>query len=249
MRVLADPELYRLELRHIFCPGVGGGGARPASSPNVGDFVVRHIGRGRVIVTRCVRGDISVLLNVCAHRGFELCAAEEGRMAASSSVLTMLGIRRPGNLLSAAREGNVRRLGQVPVQPAAGSGGSARRDIVFATFDTSGRTLDDWLGSAGWYNRSRQQCGAESRSVRRCVSMFNGNWKTFMDQPRVTYYPLTLHRFLHEVACSRSAGYRGSRSTFRAGITLSSATRGQRHVRFPAGFPPPSLMKMLTISF
>src|SRR5882757_6059939 len=80
MRVLSDPELYRLELQHIFTRAWVGL-AHVNEIPNAGDFVLRHIGEDRVIVTRTPKGDVSVLLNVCAHRGFELCWADEGNSA------------------------------------------------------------------------------------------------------------------------------------------------------------------------
>src|SRR5258706_6993486 len=68
MRVLSDPELYRLELRHIFARAWVGV-AHVSELPNVGDFVVRHIGEDRVIVNRTFGGDNSVLLHAFVHRG------------------------------------------------------------------------------------------------------------------------------------------------------------------------------------
>src|SRR3979409_47981 len=154
MRVLADPELYRLELQRIFARAWVGV-AHVSELTNVCDFVVRHIGEDRVIVTRTFGGDVSVLLNVCAHRGFELCAAEEGNAASFKCPYHGWAFDGFGNLLGAPLEKEMynnwdkSRYGLRRERGAAGVGVGA--GIVFGTFDTSDVPLDEWLGDARWY--------------------------------------------------------------------------------------------------
>src|SRR5271156_273432 len=77
MRVLSDPEIYRLELKRIFARSWGLV-AHESEIPAAGDFVLRSIGADPVIVTRDAAGKVNVLLNVCSHRGMEICWADEG---------------------------------------------------------------------------------------------------------------------------------------------------------------------------
>src|ERR1700735_3796637 len=77
LRVLADPELHRLEMGRIFGRtwlflGVTN------EIPNPDDFVVRDMGDDQVLVTRSRDGEVNVLLNVCPHRGMRVCTTEAG---------------------------------------------------------------------------------------------------------------------------------------------------------------------------
>src|SRR5438034_11735849 len=77
LRVLADPELYRLEVERIFGTSwlfV----AHESEIPNPGDFVTRWMGEDPVIVVRDSESAIRVLLNVCRHRGRKVCTETSG---------------------------------------------------------------------------------------------------------------------------------------------------------------------------
>jgi phenylpropionate dioxygenase-like ring-hydroxylating dioxygenase large terminal subunit len=238
MRVLSDPELYRLELQRIFARAWVGV-AHVSELPNVGDFVVRHIGEDRVIVTRTFGGDISVLLNVCAHRGFELCAAEEGNAASFKCPYHGWAFDGSGNLLGAPLEKEMYGNWDKSQYGLRRARVAVRAGIVFATFDTSERSLDEWLGSAGWYidrasHEDRVPLGPPMRFH------VNGNWKTFMDQASGdNYHPLSLHRSLHEVGLLADLpGTGGSRSTFRSwNHVVVSNPEGNATFAFPPGFP------------
>src|SRR5271155_5494812 len=80
MRVLNDPEIHRMELKRIWARSWVALG-HVSEIPEAGDFVLRRIGQDPVIVTRTRDGDISGLLNVCAHRGMEVCWADEGNQS------------------------------------------------------------------------------------------------------------------------------------------------------------------------
>ena len=78
LRLLSDPEVYRLELEYLF----GRNWimlAHESEVPNPGDYVMRHIGEDPVILTRSSDGELHVLLNVCTHRGMMICRAEGGK--------------------------------------------------------------------------------------------------------------------------------------------------------------------------
>src|SRR5271170_1758896 len=77
MRVLVDPDLYRIELRQLFGRTWNVVG-HVTELPNEGDFVTRYLGEDPVIVTRDRTGELQVLLNACQHRGMQVCRSEAG---------------------------------------------------------------------------------------------------------------------------------------------------------------------------
>src|ERR1700749_987665 len=77
MRVLSDPEGYKIEMERIFAKTwllLG----HDTEVPNSGDFVIRDMGEDQVIVSRDRKGEVHVMLNVCPHRGMRICMGEEG---------------------------------------------------------------------------------------------------------------------------------------------------------------------------
>jgi len=238
MRVLSDPELYRLELQNIFARAWVGL-AHVNEIPNAGDFVLRHIGEDAVIVTRTSRGDVSVLLNVCAHRGFEVCWADEGNAGSFKCPYHGWAYDGSGNLLGAPLEKEMYGEWDKSRYGLRRARVEVRAGIVFATFDTTGLTLDDWLGDAGWYidhasHPDRIPLGPPMRFYVR------GNWKTFMDQGAGdNYHPLSLHRGLQEIGMIADLpGAPGSRSTIRSqNHAIVSNPEGNTTFAFPPGFP------------
>lgn len=80
-RVMSDADIYRLEMERIFDKAwvfV----AHETEIPEPGNFVSRFIGEDPVIVTRDREGGINVLLNVCSHRGSQVCTGEAGTVKA-----------------------------------------------------------------------------------------------------------------------------------------------------------------------
>ena len=63
-----DPEIFELEMRYIF-EGNWVYVAHESQIPNPNDFMTTHIGRQPIILTRTAQGDLSAVLNACAHRG------------------------------------------------------------------------------------------------------------------------------------------------------------------------------------
>jgi phenylpropionate dioxygenase-like ring-hydroxylating dioxygenase large terminal subunit len=238
MRVLSDPELYRLELQNIFARAWVAL-AHVSEIPSVGDFVMRYIGEDPVIVTRTPQGKISVLLNVCAHRGFEICRAEEGNSSSFKCPYHGWAFDASGNLLGAPLEKEMYGDWDKTRYGLRRARVEVRAGIVFATFDPSGLPLDDWLGDTGWYidrasHEDRIPLGPPMRFLVR------GNWKTFMDQGAGdNYHPLTLHRSLQEIGMtSNLPGGGGSRATIRSqNHVIVSVPEGNTTFAFPAGFP------------
>jgi benzoate/toluate 1,2-dioxygenase subunit alpha len=67
-RMFIDPAIFDLEMQHIFEAGWVYL-AHESQIPAPFDFLTTHIGRQPVIVNRTASGNISAMLNSCAHRG------------------------------------------------------------------------------------------------------------------------------------------------------------------------------------
>src|SRR5579871_4184385 len=79
-RIFSDPDIYELEMERLFahCWLFV---AHASEIPQPGDFVVRSMGADPVIVSRDQDGHVHVLLNVCRHRGRQVCTEDAGRTA------------------------------------------------------------------------------------------------------------------------------------------------------------------------
>ncbi len=76
-RYYYDPAIYELELEKIFsrmwvCVG------RADALPAIGSYRVVTVGRESVIVARNREGKLNAFLNVCRHRGAQLCSETGG---------------------------------------------------------------------------------------------------------------------------------------------------------------------------
>ena len=72
-----DPEIFREELRSIFCQEwvyIG----HDSEVPNVGDFRRKTMGVQPVILCRDDGGNVQVLFNRCRHRAASVCQMERG---------------------------------------------------------------------------------------------------------------------------------------------------------------------------
>src|SRR5699024_4966076 len=75
--IFSHPRVYELEMEKIFLKSwlfV----SHESEVPNKGDFETRWAGGNNVIVSHGADGKIRVLLNVCTHRGMQLCRADSG---------------------------------------------------------------------------------------------------------------------------------------------------------------------------
>src|SRR5882757_4261521 len=148
MRVLSDPELYRLELQHIFARAWVGV-AHVSELTNVGDFVMRHIGEDRVIVTRTFGGHISVIFRSCsmfAPIGALSCARLRRAMRPRSSALTMVG-RSTARAISLGRRSR-RKCTATGTSPSTACGGPGWRCAPESCLPPSIRPAARW--TTGW---------------------------------------------------------------------------------------------------
>jgi phenylpropionate dioxygenase-like ring-hydroxylating dioxygenase large terminal subunit len=201
MRVINDPEVHELELNRIFATAwvlVG----HEAEIPSPGDYVSRYIGEDNVLVVRGEDGTVNVLLNVCAHRGMEICRSEEGNARTLMCPYHGWVYDHDGRLLGAPYEqefygdwNDKSGYGLIRARVGLSNG------VIFATFSDEAPPLDEYIGDFKWY--LDYACGGGREwEVSAPAQRFRiaANWKTLSDQLAGDgYHAATLHRGLWEV--------------------------------------------------
>jgi phenylpropionate dioxygenase-like ring-hydroxylating dioxygenase large terminal subunit len=197
MRVFSDPEIYRLELERLFARAWVPL-AHVTEVPSPGDYVSRSIGQDPVVVVRDDDGQVQVLLNVCAHRGMQVCRSELGNARTFRCPYHgwIYGLRGDLRGVPAEREIYGDRLdknqfGLRKARVAVFAG------MVFATWDDEAPSIEDYLGDYGWYlqaafNRSDSGMEVVGPPQRWIIP---ANWKYAADQFACdAYHVMTLHR-------------------------------------------------------
>lgn len=232
MRVLSDPEIYRLELKRIFARSWIALG-HVAEIPNAGDFVKRTIGEDQVIVARNREGEVSVFLNACSHRGMEICWADSGNKANFKCPYHGWVFDPAGNLIGAPFEKEM--YGEWDKSKYGLR--KLRTEIflgrIFATFDDNAMPLDEWLEPAGYYLAHPYHGAEPEMEIVQTPRRFRVkcNWKTpSANNTGDGYHGLSLHGALAELGFSTPEALFAGLYT----VKVSSDTRGHGLVGFPA---------------
>jgi phenylpropionate dioxygenase-like ring-hydroxylating dioxygenase large terminal subunit len=204
MRALSDHEIYDLEMEKIFSRTwilLG----HESEIPKVGDFMVRQMGADQVIITRSSADTVSVLLNVCPHRGMRVCTTDSGNRRAHKCIYHGWAFKPSGEFIGAPVEseqmhGDMREKSELGLQTAKVElyGG-----LIFANWDKDGQTFTDYLGDMKWYydmlfcrtDNGLEALGPPQRYI------INANWKTASEQAAADgFHTITLHQWLGEFA-------------------------------------------------
>lgn len=229
LRVLTDPQIYQLELERLFARSwimVG----HESEIPDPGDYVLRFIGEDPVIVTRQRDGSIAILLNVCSHRGMQVCRSEVGNATRFTCPYHAWTFGVDGQFLAAPFEQE--RYGDCLDKPSLGLT-RAKADtiggVIFGNFDLEGPTLAEFFGDFYWYLECilcRTVEGLEVLGPPQRALM-PSNWKGPAEQGSVDgYHAVGLHRSLADL------GFMGGEMTPEAwsmiGVDVSANGGGLR---------------------
>jgi nitrite reductase/ring-hydroxylating ferredoxin subunit len=207
LRLLHDPEVYELELEYLFARSwliLG----HETEIPNVGDYVVRKMAEDPVIMVRDRDGEIRVLLNVCTHRGMQVCRAEVGNATKFRCPYHGWVFGEDGSFLAAPFEKEM--YGDVLDKPALGlqrARVATYAGIVFANWDDTAPPLDEFLGDFAWYLDTQFKRTTSGLEVAGAPQRFvvRSNWKAVSEQfcGADGYHALTLHKSLMEMTAQQ----------------------------------------------
>lgn len=184
-RVYSDAEIYQLELEKIWAKQwvvVG----HESEIPNAGDFITRKIGDDPVIVARTSEGTVECMLNMCPHRGAEVCRAESGNNSVFRCIYHGWVFNLDGSFrgapfvdeLYSEDEKDISRMGLQKPRVEVFLG------MIFVNWDEQASSLDESLGDFKFYlnmmfNRPKngmEVLGAPQRFV------VDANWKVAAEQ-------------------------------------------------------------------
>ncbi len=194
-RVYSDPEIFELEMKHIF------GRAwlflcHESQIRQQGDFFESVMGRDNVLVVRQKDGGIKGLLNTCVHRGNAVCRAEEGN--AKGFLCTYHGWSYgidgkltgvPGYRDFYGPEFDKSKTGLAEVAQI-----GSYKGFIFATHDASAPPLEDYLGATGRLGLDLIAERGEMEAVPGVQKfIIDCNWKFALDNLFDWYHPQVTH--------------------------------------------------------
>ncbi len=205
LRVLNDPEIYQWELERLWSQAwiiVG----HDSEIPKPGDFIRSDIAEDSVIVVRRADKSIEVLLNVCPHKGMQVCRAEAGNTPAFRCVYHGWTYGLDGTFRGAPFEKQMygemdksrMNLRRARVGTFAG--------LIFANWSDAAPSLDEYLGDFAWYMRAVFDRTSQGIEVLGAPQRFSvpANWKTASEQfAGDGYHSITLHRSLVDLGFMR----------------------------------------------
>ena len=220
-KIFTDPDIYAREQEQIFARGwqmVG----HDSEVVNNNDFVTAWVGEEAVVVTRDNQGKIHVFLNSCTHRGVKICRAEKGKAKTFTCPYHGWTFRNSGELSGVPRfeesyYGKLERekwgLIEARVEVLYG--------LIFACFDPTAPSLDDYLGDMKWYLQlalDRTPAGMEVVGGTEKV-VIEANWKLHADQfCGDNYHADATHRSV--LMIFPNADFRDDSSTDNCTVTL-----------------------------
>lgn len=150
--IYSDPDIYQLEMEKIF-------GrcwlflAHDCQIGNPGDFIRTFMGEDEVLVVRQKDYSVKAFLNTCTHRGNRLCKADHGNKKSFVCNYHGWGFGSDGKLNGVPLEAEAyynkldkSKYGLIEVAQLA-----CYKGLIFATFDKSAPSLEDYLGEMKWY--------------------------------------------------------------------------------------------------
>ncbi|GGC87285.1 aromatic ring-hydroxylating oxygenase subunit alpha [Chelatococcus reniformis] len=197
-----DPQVFQEELSRIWYRGwvyVG----HVSEVPNRNDYVTKSIGPTPVLMVHDRRGDISLLLNKCPHRGNQLCAYSQGNRTSFTCPYHSWTFANSGELIGYAYADGYQgadksqfALGRVPRI-------GIYRGFVFGSFAEDGPSLDDYLGGA---KASIDQLldnspeGELELTAGFLQHRTKANWKFMLENETDGYHPAFVHGSIFQVA-------------------------------------------------
>lgn len=196
--VFTDPELFDLELKHIF-EGNWVYLAHESQIPETNDYFTTWIGRKPVVITRDKTGELHGMINACAHRGAMLCRKKHGNKGSFTCPFHGWTFNNTGKLLK-VKDG---KTGAYPEQfNTEGSHDLTKlakfanyRGFLFGSLNADVASLEEYLGGARAVIDQIVDAAPNGIEVLRGTSSytFEGNWKLQMENGADGYHVSSVH--------------------------------------------------------
>lgn len=196
--VFTDPDLFDLEMKHIF-EGNWVFLAHESQLPENNDYFTTWIGRQPIVLTRDRNGELHAVVNACAHRGAMLCRRKAGNKGSFTCPFHGWTFSNAGKLLK-VKDG---KTGDYP--PAFNTGGShdlkkvARfenyRGFLFGSLNPDVMSLEEHLGTTRVIIDLIVDQAPDGIEVLRGNSsyIYDGNWKLQMENGADGYHVSAVH--------------------------------------------------------
>jgi salicylate 5-hydroxylase large subunit len=198
-----DPDQHKKELERFFYNKHWNYVGLDAEIPNAGDFKRTVVGERSVIMVRDADGGISVVENVCAHRGMQFCRERHGNKKEFVCPYHQWSYTLKGDLQGVPFRRGVKQDGKVnggmPADFQTSDHGlnklkvATRGGVVFASFDHEIESLEDFLGPVilGYFDRLFD--GRKLKILGYNRQRIPGNWKLMQENIKDPYHPGLLH--------------------------------------------------------
>jgi len=197
--VYTDPAVYARELERIFYGPHWSYVGLEIEVPEPGCFKRTAVGERSVIMIRNRKGEINVLENRCAHRAMRFCQERTGQVKTLVCPYHQWNYNYDGKLLGVPFRNGVNGNGGMPEDFELESRAlnrlqvAVRNGVVFASFDESVESLDDYIGPEILAAFDRTFDGRKLVLHGYSRQRIPGNWKLMMENIKDPYHPGLLH--------------------------------------------------------
>jgi salicylate 5-hydroxylase large subunit len=202
-QVYTDEELHKKELERFFYQGHWCYVGLEAEVPQVGDFKRTVVGERSVIMTRSADDEISVIENVCAHRGMRFCRERHGNRKDFVCPYHQWSYTLKGELQGVPFRRGVKQEGRInggmPSDFQTADHGltrlqvARRGGVVFASFDENVQPFEEFLGPQILAYFDRLFNGRKLQILGYNRQRIPGNWKLMQENIKDPYHPGLLH--------------------------------------------------------
>ena len=208
-RVFSDPEIFDLEMRHLFESGWVFLGLE-SQLPCARDFLLTRIGRQPILLMRGDDGVIRAFYNTCPHRGAAICSLERGNKRLHVCPYHSWSFDSSGRNVAIKAKAD----GAYPESFLAASHDLIQvarfdtyRGLMFGSLHGDVPSLRDYLGSAAQeIDLIVDQSSEGPELVPGTVSFtFQANWKQQLENCSDHYHLTSVHPTYLQIAKKRAA--------------------------------------------
>jgi salicylate 5-hydroxylase large subunit len=199
--VYSDPEVYRLEKERIFLGPNWSYVALECEIPNAGDYKRSFVGDMPIVVVRDTDGSVNAFANSCAHRGVAFCQSDSGNAKSFTCPYHHWSYDLKGNVTGLPFKRGYKGKGGMPkdfdvsehrARPLVVT---VRNGAVFASFDASVESFEDYMGPNMLQYFDRVFDGRRLELLGYMRQRIDGNWKLMFENLKDPYHASLLHVF------------------------------------------------------